>query len=58
MTTMETIAAAAVAILGTWLLWPCLLVTAVLLFLGFMAGVLALQDWWETRKKNHKKGPR
>lgn len=56
MTPMETIAAAAVAILGTWLLWPCLLAAVLILGLGAVFGVTMFMDWREARKREREKG--
>ncbi len=56
MTPMETIAAAAVAILGTWLLWPCLLAVVLLLAVGAVFGAAMFMDWRDARKREREKG--
>lgn len=61
MTNLETIAAAAVAIFGAWVFWPCLLFILLLMgFAMFIGGAYALDTWaaWKSRRLDARKRDR
>jgi hypothetical protein len=54
MTTIEALLAAAVAILGVWLLWPLLILGALVIFGGLSIGVLYTWESWQAWREQRR----
>jgi len=58
MTNWEAIAAAAVALFGAWVFWPCLLAGFLLTAFGLFAGGLHALDAWQAWRERRRKRSR